>query len=76
MTRSRNVSQAQEASDNSNILFFKAVKLKLAEQRGTCGKATMEGNQEGNRKIKGEITENHKILKLRMTTVITDGQAK
>eukprot|EP00957_Ditylum_brightwellii_P133779 10200817-Ditylum_brightwellii.AAC.1 len=68
MTRPRNASQAQEASDNSNILFFKAGKRKPAEQHGTCGKATMEGNQEGNRKIKGKITENHKKLKLRMTT--------
>eukprot|EP00957_Ditylum_brightwellii_P194193 14789548-Ditylum_brightwellii.AAC.1 len=72
MTRSRSASQAQEASDNSSILLFKAGKHKPTEQCGTCGKATMEGNQEGHRKIKGEIIENHKKLKLRMTTVITD----
>eukprot|EP00957_Ditylum_brightwellii_P084176 6399530-Ditylum_brightwellii.AAC.1 len=36
----------------------------------------MEGNQERNRKNNGEITENHKKLKLRMTSAITAGQAK
>eukprot|EP00957_Ditylum_brightwellii_P050145 3801548-Ditylum_brightwellii.AAC.1 len=67
---------SQEASDINNILFSKASKRKPAEQHGTCGIATLEGNQEGNRKTKGETTDNHKKLKLRMITDITDGQVK
>eukprot|EP00957_Ditylum_brightwellii_P073896 5615077-Ditylum_brightwellii.AAC.1 len=38
--------------------------------------ATLEGNQEGNRKTNGKATGNHKKLKLRMMSGMTDGQVK
>eukprot|EP00957_Ditylum_brightwellii_P076360 5803379-Ditylum_brightwellii.AAC.1 len=38
--------------------------------------ATLEGSLEGKRKTNGETTDNHKKLKLRIRTGITDGQVK